>query len=464
VVRVEPTGDAVIAGRASPRAAVQLRSDGQVVAQVDADESGQFAILPPPFSAGGHRLQLAARTGGASEVLSDAIGIEVPVTAEAAAPIRAPVSPPSEPSAAAKPLKSAPAAPKPVESARTDAPAAPKTAPTPEAPKAPSPGPAKVAARDAPPAGGRATQPVVSILSVEANGAGRLEAKGVAEPNAIVRLYLNNTYVAEAIAGADGRWSLTVERGMTAGAYAIRADEIDRTSGAVVARAEAPFDYPARTQVATATPSRALTPPETPPAKPIADQAAPSGATAPPPAPKAAQDAKPPVATAATPAPQSAAPPQAAPAPQAAQPAAKNEAPQTSTPAAPTVAGSAPEPPEAARTDLPAKVPSAPAQSAASTEAAVIPPAAPASAPAAAETPAVAVAEPPKPADGANPVVAEIRTTKVVRGDNLWNLSKHFYGYGPHYKVIYEANSSQIRNPRLIYPDQIFVVPPKPAD
>jgi nucleoid-associated protein YgaU len=51
-----------------------------------------------------------------------------------------------------------------------------------------------------------------------------------------------------------------------------------------------------------------------------------------------------------------------------------------------------------------------------------------------------------------------------VPGDNLWNLSEHFYGYGPHYRVIYEANASQIRNPRLIYPDQIFVVPEKPVD
>jgi nucleoid-associated protein YgaU len=129
------------------------------------------------------------------------------------------------------------------------------------------------------------------------------------------------------------------------------------------------------------------------------------------------------------------------------------------------MADTAPEQPKAGGNEVLAENPGAPAQSAAPTETAAAPPAAPASAPAAAaETPAVAVAEPPKPADGANPVVAEIRTTKVVRGDNLWNLSKHFYGYGPHYKVIYEANSSQIRNPRLIYPDQIFVVPPKPAD
>jgi hypothetical protein len=447
VVRVEPTGDAVIAGRASPRAAVQLRSDGRVVAQVNADESGQFAILPPPFSAGGHRLQLAARSGGASEVLSDAIGIDVPGAAEAVAPNPTPAPQPSPQSPAPAKPAAAPApkpveaarseapAPKPVETARSEAPTPPKAAPPPEAPKAKPPEPAKVATLDATPA--NRPPAVVSILSVEASGTGRFEAKGAAEPNAVVRLYLNNAYLADATVGSDGRWSLTVERGMTPGAYAIRADEIDRANGAVVARAEAPFNYPDRpaAQVAAATPPAQVAA-ATPPAQ---DQAAPSASNA------------------AAPAPQPAATPQAAPAPQAAEPIAKNEAPQTPTP--PAAAATASEQPKSDGTDLSAKTSTAPAPKAGSEAVANPPPASTQTL--AAESP-VAAAEPAKPADSAHPVIPDIRTAKVVRGDNLWNLSKHFYGDGPDYKIIYEANASQIRNPRLIYPNQIFVVPRNP--
>jgi hypothetical protein len=99
IIRVEPTGDAVIAGHASPNAAVELRDDGLVVAQGSADASGQFAILPPTLSAGGHHLQLAAQTNDATTVLSDAVAVNVPAAAKA--PIQAaPASEASTPSPA----------------------------------------------------------------------------------------------------------------------------------------------------------------------------------------------------------------------------------------------------------------------------------------------------------------------------------------------------------------------------
>jgi hypothetical protein len=83
VVRVEPTGDAVIAGRASPNAIVELRDDGLVLAQANADASGQFVILPPPLSVGGHHLQLAARTSDTTAALSDAVAVNVAAMAKA---------------------------------------------------------------------------------------------------------------------------------------------------------------------------------------------------------------------------------------------------------------------------------------------------------------------------------------------------------------------------------------------
>jgi nucleoid-associated protein YgaU len=56
-------------------------------------------------------------------------------------------------------------------------------------------------------------------------------------------------------------------------------------------------------------------------------------------------------------------------------------------------------------------------------------------------------------------VVPKIATTTVSRGDNLWRLSHLTYGAGTRYAVIYKANREQIRNPNLIYPGQIFVLP-----
>lgn len=50
----------------------------------------------------------------------------------------------------------------------------------------------------------------------------------------------------------------------------------------------------------------------------------------------------------------------------------------------------------------------------------------------------------------------------IVRGDNLWNIARSRYGDGLRYTVIYEANKNQIRDPDLIYPGQIFVVPKSP--
>jgi nucleoid-associated protein YgaU len=56
-------------------------------------------------------------------------------------------------------------------------------------------------------------------------------------------------------------------------------------------------------------------------------------------------------------------------------------------------------------------------------------------------------------------VVPKITTTTVSRGDSLWRLSQASYGAGMRYAVIYKANQGQIRNPNLIYPGQVLVLP-----
>lgn len=50
----------------------------------------------------------------------------------------------------------------------------------------------------------------------------------------------------------------------------------------------------------------------------------------------------------------------------------------------------------------------------------------------------------------------------IRKGDNLWTISKRTYGHGTRYTTIYLANRDQIRNPDLILPGQVFVMPQQP--
>ncbi|WP_445376664.1 LysM peptidoglycan-binding domain-containing protein [Niveispirillum fermenti] len=51
------------------------------------------------------------------------------------------------------------------------------------------------------------------------------------------------------------------------------------------------------------------------------------------------------------------------------------------------------------------------------------------------------------------------RAVVVVPGNNLWAIARRTYGEGLQYTVIFDANQAQIRDPDLIYPGQIFLLP-----
>ncbi len=50
-------------------------------------------------------------------------------------------------------------------------------------------------------------------------------------------------------------------------------------------------------------------------------------------------------------------------------------------------------------------------------------------------------------------------TYVVVKGDSLWKIAKKFYGSGSQNTRIYNANKDKIKNPNLIYPGQVLVIP-----
>lgn len=80
IVRVEPGGEAVIAGRAAPHSEVTVLEDGEPVATAKANRRGEFVALPDRPLAGGQRhLTLRSRTAeGEEQTSSEAVVLAVP--------------------------------------------------------------------------------------------------------------------------------------------------------------------------------------------------------------------------------------------------------------------------------------------------------------------------------------------------------------------------------------------------
>jgi nucleoid-associated protein YgaU len=244
-------------------------------------------------------------------------------------------------------------------------------------------------------------KPQVAIKTAEIVEPGGFFATGIATPGTHLRLYLNGSALAEVTAGPDGRWSVKVGKGLVPGHYAVRADQID-AAGTVVARAEVPFDY-----------APAATPKET---------------------------------AAATPPPATAVSPTAAPVPMPSSPAKEPEKQASNRPAQEH------DTPAAARSDAGEAMAKLPAEVSASSQ-----------------TPQPEAANKAKtaPSDSfvastgqsATAIIPEIQTATVEKGNSLWRISHDTLGRGTRYTEIYAANASQIRDPKLIYPGQIFVIP-----
>ena len=79
IVRIEPDGDAVIAGRSVPGAIVELLRDGVLQDKATTDGSGQFVMIPPRFPPGHHELTLTAVQPDGKQVTSNR-GVSIAVT------------------------------------------------------------------------------------------------------------------------------------------------------------------------------------------------------------------------------------------------------------------------------------------------------------------------------------------------------------------------------------------------
>jgi hypothetical protein len=224
-VRIAPTGDAVIAGRAQPGAEVSVLDNGKEVARARADAAGQWATVPSaPLPSGGQELTLSARDAAGQETNSEAsVVVLVPAPSAPAGSVAA--------VPAGRPATTTVAGPEP----------APRTAPA--APIAvlstPQAAPRVLQAPPAEP--GSARQPgrlQLDVLDYDEHGGIRFA--GAAPPNATVRLYVDNTAVGDATVEAGGRWTMTPTNDIAVGQHTLRLDQIG-PAGQVQDRIELPF-------------------------------------------------------------------------------------------------------------------------------------------------------------------------------------------------------------------------------
>jgi nucleoid-associated protein YgaU len=79
VVRLNPQGDTVIAGRAAPNSEVSIRDGDTEIGHARADSHGEWVVLPDkPLSPGKHDLSIEARDGGAVARSQDKVTFDVP--------------------------------------------------------------------------------------------------------------------------------------------------------------------------------------------------------------------------------------------------------------------------------------------------------------------------------------------------------------------------------------------------
>jgi nucleoid-associated protein YgaU len=83
--------------------------------------------------------------------------------------------------------------------------------------------------------------PRLGIDSVEYDEAGSMRFAGGAPPGTTLRLYVDDKYIGDAVADAQGRWALMPETQPSIGRHRLRVDQVSPADGRVLARAEVPF-------------------------------------------------------------------------------------------------------------------------------------------------------------------------------------------------------------------------------
>lgn len=238
IVRIRPTGETVIAGRAAPGATVTITDNGIVLGTVVADSRGEWVFLPPqPLGPGNHQFSLSADQATGEPLLSDEIVVAVVPEANTDIAGRT-TSGTGEALTMIVPREGAGTTVLQMPSTTADG------------------GTANLAPDASAPQSG-----ALALDSIDYDDAGRVVVGGRAPPGAEVRVYLDNALVGRAVAGPNGRWHVTPETPVASGLHQLRVDQVTG-DGKVVTRVESPFDRaaPEATALASATTSVVVQP------------------------------------------------------------------------------------------------------------------------------------------------------------------------------------------------------------
>ncbi|MCO5145860.1 MAG: LysM peptidoglycan-binding domain-containing protein [Aquamicrobium sp.] len=281
VLRVEPDGSVLVAGKASARAEVEVLSGEAVLGKAAAGPEGDFVVLlDEMLKPGDYRLALRATSPEGETVLSDGTAIvsipeakdgqvlamveepgqpaelisvpQAPATAEGAAAEPAPESGQAEAAVEEEtPAEAADVAATQTEEGETAPAPAPEAADAPEAAAEPADEPA------APAAPQPAAIHTVSVEAVEIEG-DTIFVAGRADAGRTVRVYAGTVLLGDAVASEGGRFLVEAKRHLDVGNYLIRADLLG-DDGSVVARAGVPFEREPGEAIAAVAPAAPAT-------------------------------------------------------------------------------------------------------------------------------------------------------------------------------------------------------------
>jgi nucleoid-associated protein YgaU len=192
-IRVEPTGDALIAGRAAAGSEVIVKLNGKVIGKTKANDDGAFVLVPDqPLPAGAGSLSLETDVGGTIVTSTNTVAVAVKEQAKGEALVA--VVKPEEP----------------------------------------------VAVIQAPTSGAGEKSNKVVLDAVEYDDSGDIVFSGRSNPGNAIRIYVDNALVGEVIANTDGKWTFNGKSSIAPGKHTLRADEVGK-DGKVLSRVELPF-------------------------------------------------------------------------------------------------------------------------------------------------------------------------------------------------------------------------------
>ena len=448
VLRVEPDGSAVVAGKAQPGSKLEILSNGKVIAQTTIDGSGDFAaVFDNPLPPGDHELVLRSTDASGKATQSEEVAT-VSVPNGKAGELLAMVSKPGEASRVLAMPEAAPSALQPPQAAQ----------PGQSATAAATTTPAPAASTPAPSAAAAPLTSTVQVTAVEFEGS-KIFVAGSAPAASSVRALVDDKEIGKSTTEASGHFVIEGNVDLSVGSHIITVEELN-ADGTVKVRVRVPFERPQTDQATVAMQAPAATPSAATTTAPAENQSTASDRAA-------FEKLRTDVAKAfgilsnlykdqATPA-----------LDQAIAGRSAVVIGLKSLSEFRTAAGTEPSF-TAFAGDIAAKA----RQLLTSVEAwpndvagigkgiATL----------ASRLADLHIIAPPAPAPQApagpqtfeQPPLAESQNSVIIRrGDTLWQISRRVYGQGVRYTTIYLANEDQIKNPDLIEPGQIFGVPEK---